>query len=251
MPAPELYGIALGLFMALGIFAFKTAVGNYYYLALPGRKSGKILFLILMQIVYLVLFLLAFGILKRFDVFRITDISSFLKNGAVFHLLLCGGLIWWGTRLLARPDCGCPDHALSHGWLLLTVPCPVCASAILLVCSFALMLFPDAAETLKWLTALVFLAGNLFFLGLLALLGKMIRIHPLELTGRLMILIGLYFILILLIAPRFQDAGRLYAAACVSGGTRIFTGRELTAAGIAAAAILGGFCWNFLRKQRS
>ena len=251
MPVPELYGIALGLFMALGIFAFKTAVGNYYYLALPGRKSGKIFFLILMQVVYLVLFLLAFAILKRFNVFRITDISAFLKNGAVFHLLLCGGLIWWGARLLARPDCGCPDGALSHGWLLLTVPCPVCASAILLVCAFALMLFPDAAETLKWFTALFFLLGNLVFLGLLALLGKIIRIRPLELTGRLMILIGLYFILILLIAPRFQDAGRLYAAACASGGEGIFSGRELIAAGIAAAAALGGFCWNFLRKQRS
>ena len=204
-----------------------------------------------MQMVYLFLFLLAFEILKRFDLFRITDISSFLKNGAVFHLLLCGGLIWWGTRLLMHRDCGCPDHVLSHGWLLLTVPCPVCASAILLVCSFALMLFPDAAESLKWVTALVFLLGNLVFLGLLALLSRMIRIRPLELTGRLMILIGLYFILILLIAPRFQDAGKLYAAACAAGGDGIPAGRLLMASCIAAAAALGGFCWNFLRKQRS
>ena len=251
MSSPEMAGIALGLFCALGIFALKTAVGNYYYLSLPGRGIRKTAVLILMQCAYILLFLLGFELLRRVDFFRVTDSAAFLKNGVLLHLLLCAGLIWWGSRLLVHQDCGHLDRLDSRGWLLLTVPCPVCASAIFLVCAFALMLFPESATRLRWILPLAFLVFNLLFLGLLAVLGKLSRLHPLVLTGRMMILIALYFILILLIAPHFQDAGKLYAAARSAADDDLLSGCAPAVPAVAACALIAGFLAGRVRTERS
>ncbi|MBO4630329.1 MAG: hypothetical protein J5858_00260 [Lentisphaeria bacterium] len=250
MYSPEIFGIAFGLFMALGIFALKTAVGNYYFLALPGRSAVKAFFLILMQAVYAAVFLIAFEFLKKFDFFRMTDATAFLKNGVIFHLLLCAGLIYWGIRLLIRPEEKCPDRIDSKGWLLLTVPCPVCASAIFLVCAFALMLFPGFAERLCWMIPAAFFLMNLFFLGILAVIGKMFRIQPLILTGRMMILIAVYFILILLIAPQFQAAGKLYAIARAGDGGFSISHLHMVVVLLAGIAALGGLFWNVSVEKR-
>ena len=252
MDSAESMGIALGLFLALGIFALKTAVGNFYYLSLPGRPAVKTVFLIAVQILYAALFLLIFALLGRVDFFRTVDTSAFLRNGAAVHLVMCAGLIWWGTRLLIRREHEAVSRLDGKGWLLLTVPCPVCASAVFLTCAFALMLFPGRAENLRWLIPLFFLLAELIFLGLLAALSRIFRLEPLALTGRMMILIALYFILILLLAPHFQTAGKLYAAACSpepSAAAGVGTGWVVVLfAGIAAAA---GLVWNFTMEKRS
>ena len=251
MSSPEMLGIALGLFCALGIFALKTAVGNYYYLSLPGRGIRKTAVLILMQCAYILLFLLGFELLRRVDFFRVTDSAAFLKNGVLLHLLLCAGLIWWGSRLLGHQDCGHLDRLDSRGWLLLTVPCPVCASAIFLVCAFALMLFPGSAPRLRWILPLVFLFFNLLFLGLLVLLHRLSGIRPLVLTGRMMILIALYFILILLIAPHFQEAGKLYAAARSAADEKLLSGSALAVPAVAVCALIAGFLAGRFQAKRS
>ena len=251
MSSPEMMGIALGRFCALGIFALKTAVGNYYYLSLPGRGIRKTAVLILMQCAYILLFLLGFELLRRVDFFRVTDSAAFLKNGVLLHLLLCAGLIWWGSRLLVHQDCGHLDRLDSRGWLLLTVPCPVCACAIFLVCAFALMLFPGSAPRLRWILPLVFLFFNLLFLGLLALLGRLSGLRPLVLTGRMMILIALYFILILLIAPHFQEAGKLYAATRTAADEKLLSGSGLAVPAVAVCALIAGFLAGRFQAKRS
>ena len=83
--SPEMSGIALGLFCALGIFALKTAVGNYYFLALPGQPFRKTAAVILMQSAYALVFVLAFGLLGRFDFLQAANAGSFLKNGVLIH----------------------------------------------------------------------------------------------------------------------------------------------------------------------
>ena len=251
MSSPEMAGIALGLFCALGIFALKTAVGSYYYLSLPGRRIRKTAVLLLMQCAYVLLFLLGFELLRRVDFFRAADSAAFLKNGVLLHLLLCAGLIWWGSRLLVHQDCGHPDRLDSRGWLLLAIPCPVCASAIFLVCAFALMLFPGSAPRLRWILPLVFLSFNLLFLGLLVLLGRLSGLRPLVLTGRMMILIALYFILILLIAPHFQEAGKLYAAARSATDEKLLSGSALAVPAVAACALIAGFLAGRFQAKRS
>ena len=252
MFSADMFGLALGLFLALGIFAVKTAVGNYYYLSLPGGWGRKIRFLVLVQLLYALLFCGAFEGLKHLDAFHAADCVSFLKNGILLHLLLCLGLIYWGVRLLLRKEGETLTGVDSKGWLLLTVPCPVCLSAIFLSCAFALMLFPEWRGRLVWLIPLFFLSVHLFFLLVLAGWGKLFRIRPLELTGRMMILTALYFILILLIAPQFQEAGKLYAAA--GGGEResgIFTWVHGGIVLFAGGTALCGFLWNCLYEKRS
>lgn len=251
MASPEMSGIALGLFCALGIFALKTAVGNYYFLALPGQPFRKTAAVILMQSAYALVFVLAFGLLGHFDFLQAANAGSFLKNGVLIHLLLCGGLFWWGIRLLVRQDSGTPDRIDSHGWLLLTLPCPVCAAAIFLVCAFALMLFPESARSLRVLLPLSFLLLNALFLGLLVLFRKICNLRPLELTARMMILIALYFTLILLIAPHFQEAGKLYAMAKSGGPSEQFTLSHLPVPGIALISLAAGFFLNIFCGKRS
>ena len=169
-------GIALGLFLALGIFAFKTAVGIYYRLALPGSPVRKTVFTAVLLAAYTAVFLLAFAVLDRIDLSAMTaDLSSFLKNGAVLHLVLCAGLIVWGCRLLIRGDAAAGDRIASRGWLLLAVPCPVCLSAVLLVCAFASMLFPGFSRTLRWFLPVTFLSAALLFLAALGISGRLFR----------------------------------------------------------------------------
>ena len=216
MFSAETAGIALGLAMALGIFSFKTAVGEYCFCSRQIPFPKKIRFLLLTWGAYALLFAAAFLLLERIDLFRLAgDSAGFLRTGVVLHLILCAGLMIWGIRLLCREKADRPDP--SCGWLLLTVPCPVCASSVFLVCAFARMLFPGSLPILFWAVPLFFLLSNLLFLLFLSGTAKWMKLPPLVLTGRMMIMIALYFFLILLIAPQFESAGRLYAVARSSG----------------------------------
>lgn len=242
MFSAETAGIALGLAMALGIFSFKTAVGEYSFCSRKIPTLKKLRFLLLTWAAYALLFAAAFLLLERIDPFRLAgDSAGFLRIGVVLHLVLCTGLMVWGIRLLCREKSELTDP--SGGWLLLTIPCPVCAASVFLVCAFARMLFPGALPLLFWTVPLFFLLSNLLFLLFLSGTAKLMKIPPLVLTGRMMILIALYFFLILLIAPQFESAGRLYAVARSSGaggpGLRVFI--VLLPAAVASAA---GFLLN-------
>ena len=137
----------------------------------------------------------------------------------------------------------------SRGWLLLTIPCPVCASAIFLVCAFARMLFPDSVRLLYWLVPAFFLLANAASLLLLWGLQRMSGMNPLHLAGRVMILIALYFILILLIAPQFSKIESLYAAACGAEKAVLLSGRALGIILLVVAAVASGFVSEFLPKR--
>ncbi len=242
MFSAESFGIAAGLAMALGIFAFKTAVGEFYFFSVAPSPARRVLFLAVTQGLYLMLFAAAFVVLEAFDLFALAgDSMKFLEAGTLLHVLLCVGLLIWGVRLLSRRE----DDALhgidSRGWLLLAVPCPVCMTAVFLVCAFARMLFPGAGMVLYLGIPFFFLLANLAFLLVLWSCGKWFAIRPLRLTGAVMIVIALYFLLILLVAPQFQDVGKLYAAAGAAGNAFEFswrTGGVLLA--LLAAAVAGG-----------
>ena len=90
----ESIGIAAGLAMALGIFAFKTAVGEYYFFSVYRSMPKRAVFLAVTWGAYLLLFAAAFIVLEKFDLFRFAkDSSAFLQAGTAIHLLLCLGLL--------------------------------------------------------------------------------------------------------------------------------------------------------------
>ena len=68
------------------------------------------------------------------------------------------------------------------------------------------------------------------------------------LTGRLMIVIALYFILILLVAPQFQEADRLYAVAAAGGWAPPASAGLVCLLAVGAAVV--GFIWDSTLKKR-
>ncbi len=247
----EVIGIALGLALALGIFAFKTAVGAYYFGAVHRSSGRRLGFAGAMAGLYLALFVAAFVILEKFDLFRFAgDSMKFLRTGVVLHLVLAAGLLVWGIRLLSRRDGECLGRADAAGWLLLAAPCPVCASAIFLVCAFARMLFPESEAVLRIVAPLFFLLANLVFLAGLWLAGKFFALRPLDLAGRMMVFTALYFLLILLVAPQFQEAGKLYAAAAATRQTGPAPERVGAVALFAGTAVAAGFLLQNRKRKR-
>lgn len=208
----EWMGIAAGLMLALGIFAVKVALGLHYYFAVCAVPRRRWYFVALTAVMYGLLFGLSFVLISRLDLFRFAaDALVFFRWGAVLHLLLSAGLFAWGVRLLSQPEHVVPGRGLARGWLLLAVPCPVCASAIFLISALLLMLYPAWQSVLVLAIPLFFAAVVMAAWGGLTYWRRRGRHSPLRLTGGLMILIALYFTLILLIAPHFQEAEKLYA----------------------------------------
>ena len=222
MNSPDMLGIGLGLFFALAVFALKTAVGAYYFLAVHTETRKRMTFFICSSFLYLLLFAGAFTLIRFFDLFQFAaDSTLFLKSGVLLHMILCAGMLIWGLRLLGTPDNRHNDSINKAGWLMLSVPCPVCASAIFLICAFASILWPEYDAAVMLAVPAVFFFMNIIVLVSLALLSKYRNISPVSLTGKAMILIALYFILILLVAPQMNEAGKLYSIARSTSGSEI------------------------------
>lgn len=250
MLTAESIGIAAGLAMALGIFAFKTAVGEYYFLAVVSSRVKRAVFLVAASAMYAVLFAAAFAVLETFDLFRFAgDSMKFLQAGTLLHVLLCAGLLAWGVRLLARRDGEALGAADAKGWLLLAVPCPVCMAAVFLVCAFARMLFPESGASLRLLVPGFFFAANFTFLFALWGAGKLFMLRPLRLTGGVMIFIALYFLLILLVAPQLENVGKLHAAALAAGSGPALSWQTVAAMLIPCAALSAGFLLEARKRK--
>ena len=250
MLSPELLGIAAGLALSQGIFAFKAAAGEYFFCALPGSGKRKICFLLLNGLLYCGVFLLAFKLIESINLFHLAGgAAEFLKTGVVFHQILAAGLVVWGVRLLCQRPGEDLGSRTAKGWLLLTFPCPICMAAVFLSTAFALMLFPGAAPLLRWSIPAGFLTVNLLFLLLLFALGQYLKIPPLHLTGRAMIGAGLYLLLILLCAPGFQEAEKLYAVARSTGGGAPLPWPPALTIVFLGAAVLAGVIWG-LRPRK-
>ena len=246
MGSPDFLGIGLGLFFALAVFALKTAVGSYYFLAFHKEPSKRIIFFICSSTLYLLLFAGAFALILHFDLFRFAaDSALFLKSGVLLHLILCAGMLVWGLRLLGN-SCDCHSNSMTkNGWLLLTVPCPVCASAIFLICAFALILWPEYDMLVMLAVPAVFFLINIIMLVSLFLLSRYRNISPVSLTGKIMILIALYFILILLVAPQMNEAGRLYSIARSTSGNEV----SWITVGSGIFVLASGFIFETLRQK--
>ena len=141
----EMLGLFLGLMLSTGMFAVKAAVGGWHCAALHGGRRPWLPLLLLTP--YLILFEAAFWLLASIGLERLSEFSlRYFGLGVLLHLLMCVGLVIWGYRLLVRENsCSHGDHS----WMLLAFPCPVCASAILLSCVMAQLLYPTGSGLLR------------------------------------------------------------------------------------------------------
>ena len=140
--SPETIGLLIGLGFSVAVFAFKTAVGEFY--ALSGANGRKKLWLLTgSTAVYILLFAAAFLFDSFVQPFAFLQNGTFLQAGIGIHLLIAAGFFLWGVLLLTSGN----GHRPARGWWLLIIPCPVCASVIIFATSFAGLLLPDAVRT--------------------------------------------------------------------------------------------------------
>lgn len=205
----ELFGLFLGLLLSTGMFAVKAAVGGWHCMALHGKRRPWLLPALLAP--YLLLFEVAHWVLRTIGLATLSEFSlRYFGLGVIMHLLMCVGLVIWGYKLLIRPEMQCHQD---RSWLLLAIPCPVCASAILLACVMAQLLLPDASQPLRIGLPLAFTGLYLATFAGLWLIRRLSGTTALHLAGWMMLLLAAYFVLLLMISPQWTQLDRIHAVA--------------------------------------
>ena len=124
----ELKSLFLGLAFSVGIFAVKAGAGLAYYLDTRPGYWHRILASAAVAAGYGLVFLLAWAAIQRLDpALWLNRVMPALQHGMTLHLELAVLLLVWGAALLKQaPEPTGP----TRGWLLLTLPCPVCFTVI-------------------------------------------------------------------------------------------------------------------------
>jgi predicted transporter len=248
---PELCSLCLGLGFSTGIFAFKSAIGQYYYLTLQKRRIDKLLFISLSLMAYSALFLGSFYLINNFEAFKCAEyFQNFLKAGMSIHIIVAVGLLAWGIYLIkAERSIAFQLEKKSKAWLLLAIPCPVCASAIFLACALMMSLFPEMKLETTLFALLFFIAVNLSVTAGLLLYERKFSCAPESITGRMMIFTALYFFIIIVLLPNFQNIERIYRLSTGNGKT-VSADFKLIGVIIALCVIfIAGFISGITRKR--
>lgn len=197
----EVKSLIVGLVFSVGIFALKSGAGLSFLLRKSGirRQVGAI---VGYAAAYSLVFAGVWLVGRRFDVMANFDRWMFIfRNGMSIHLLLAMLLMSWGLVLLRRDACG-----NCHGWLLLTLPCPVCLSVIFLAGAFLENLLPDNPWCFLWFaTGFIVLA---IAAGLI--LSRWEGQNTNHDLGYVMLLAAAYFLVTIAVVPQVNDLGRIY-----------------------------------------
>ena len=203
--------LIMGVLFSIGIFAGKSGVGLAYLLARTSSTGAKCSRLLAFALLYGLLFgLVAFGLRLLDPLAHLETIRAFLRSGMQVHLLMAGLMLLWGLLLLRKPH---HHAATSRGWLLLTMPCPVCATVIVFAIAFCLSLFPDRFPQVVGGLYLAFLAISLATMGLMLGMGRITKQPSEILLGGSMVLLGAYFLISMAVLPQFTDVDKIYRLA--------------------------------------
>ena len=241
--------LILGVLFSIGVFAGKSGIGLAYLLGRTPSWQGKALRLLAFALLYGLVFALAAWGLRVLDpLAHLESVQRFLQSGMQAHLLLAGVMIAWGLTLLHRPH---RHGGSSRGWLLLTLPCPVCATVIVFSLAFALSLFPDHFTQVTGGLFLIFLLISLTVTACMLGLRQITTLTAESQVGGAMLLLGSYFLVSMAILPQFTDADKIYRLACHqnSGQSREFI-TFLPLLGFSLFTFLTGFGRTF-KKIRS
>ncbi|MDR1915446.1 MAG: DUF2162 domain-containing protein [Synergistaceae bacterium] len=217
----ELKTLFLGMIISMAAFSVKSGVGMAYMLS--GRRGArKISAAALVLASYGALFAAAallavrVNILAGYEFFR-----PLLSSGVTIHWVLAIFTFIWGLILLKKPaNDECHGGRGSRAWLALVVPCPVCATVVLMSASCVALYFPKAI----WLSiaALYAAFAAISAVSCAVMLTAAVRQggSPEESLGTAMILIAAYFMISALVMPQFAEISRIYRIALYSGESR-------------------------------
>src|SRR3989339_1486502 len=210
---PEISSLLLGIGFSTAVFAFKTGVGNYYYLSGNRKSAEKLFFIVISSFAYFAIFFLSFYLLKNSDFMIALNDSDYVKlffqSGIYIHFFWAAILFAWGIFILkskkAYVEAELNKSCGSRAWAFLAIPCPVCASAIFIACFFLDNLFPGKTALLIGLSFMFFLLVCYMTVGTLMIAGRKISPDPTSILGGMMLIISSYFTLMLIVAPHFPE----------------------------------------------
>jgi len=194
-----------GILVAFSVFGIKVGLGLGVHMYNRRRPcSKKMLFFGASLLVYLTLFLGMYGLITSFNLLNYLDqFVNMLRYGMALHLAVALGMFFWGARLILQNPMT-HYHVPLRASLLLILPCPVCATVILLNLTLALSLF-----TLSPLATTLVLF-SLFGLIIVTTAGILFPFRQKigngnSFLGLSMLLIALYFLLTVIIAPIYPE----------------------------------------------
>ena len=227
--------LILGIVFSIGIFAVKSGAGLSYIMARKDTLWGRAAVLVLFAVTYALVFALVGLALKVIDPIKhFASIQSFLKSGMTVHMVMAVLMMLWGLILVRQHH---HTEADSRGWLLLVLPCPVCATVILFSLALAVSFFPDHFTAVVGGLYLLFLMMGTGSGLLLLLFQKKAQVSPELFLGVVMLLMAGYFILSLTVMPQFAELENVYRLARYQGGHTVLDHR--------AVMITVAFCLAF------
>ena len=202
-----------GVLAAFSIFGIKAGLGLGSYIYSRSFQTGKkIMFLSATFLTYMSLFFCLYYIITRFHLSDyLNHIMSLLRYGMILHFIVAIGLLFWGLRLLFQNIDKYSDHLQKAG-ILLIVPCPVCATVVLLNLTLACSLF-SLHPLFITMTLFSIFIGIVFFTTALIFPFRY-KIHSgNSFLGLSMIFVSLYFLLTIIIAPIYPELNTAFSMA--------------------------------------
>lgn len=241
----EYESLILGVLFSIGIFAAKSGVGLSYVVGGKKKKRAKAAVMLFFLLTYGAVFTVAGWVLNRLDlVAHLDGIQAFLRTGMIVHLVMAALMMIWGMALLTRSGKG----GASRGWIVLAVPCPVCAGVILFSAGFLIACFPETPWRVMAGLYLAFVMISLLVLGGIFFLRSGRGGSPESFLGGGMMLIAVYFLLSVTIMPQFADVEDVYRLAMNRGQTGSPEVPQVVLfLIISAAAFAGGFGYRFYK----
>lgn len=196
---------ALGLVVILGGFAIKSGVGLYVGLFVKNAfpKRGRLL--LFYPSVYLSLFL-GLGLLWASAQDLKSTVQWVLSYGAEIHILVSLFFIYLGIRFLLAPK----DMAGSKRWLVLMIPCPVCAITVFMSIGILISFYPEHQLSVIFISYGIFMCLGILTLATMYLAVKYKLAHDLNLfVGLILVFASLYTILILFVSEGYLQSGKI------------------------------------------
>ncbi len=199
-----------GIFTGFLIFGIKAGLGLSSYLYnRSGEKTQKLIFLFFCFFVYLALFFMLYYVINSFSLLDYLDqFLNLLKYGMLIHILIAVGLFFWGAKLLLQTQKGPTKYASKYA-LILLLPCPVCATVILLNLTLAFSIFSFSPALVTLVLFSIFSTIILVSLGLVFPFRHKI-LSDNSFLGVSMTLVSLYFLFTIIIAPIYPKIKASY-----------------------------------------
>ena len=239
-----------GILVAFSVFGIKVGLGLgslIYNRTISGIK--KIFLFFGTSLIYFILFCVLYLCVTRFNLLNYLDrIMNMIQYGMLLHLAVALGLLFWGTGLLLQTSAKKENH-LPGSVLLLILPCPVCATVILLNLTLAYSIFSISPFMVTLILFILFIGIIIITLGVIFPARHKIGADN-SFLGMTMVLISLYFLMTVIIAPIYPDIKAAFAMACSNSpvnkadtfGTTVFAFSTVLLGGI-------GFINNYFLKR--